>query len=248
MDLYAAQGSDWFWWYGDIHSSENDEVFDNLFRRYIKKVYTALGLDPPLSLETPIMGDEKGVVPENRPTRFMEPVIDGEITSYFEWYSAGLIKRSGSGGAMHTANEWEGLLDGISYGFNMDKIFFRLDYLDHLKPYKDKWSFTFNVIQPKVIKIHADIEDGVSSGIFYEREGEGSEAQWKEAGKISEIASGQVVEIAVPFDVVGADIGNEIYFFFEINSGERGFERWPVKGHLILSRPSEEFEHEDWSV
>ncbi len=247
--LYAAQGSDWFWWYGDIHSSENDEVFDSLFRRYIKKIYTALGLTPPVSLESPIIGEERGVVPDNRPTRFIEPVIDGEITSYFEWYSAGLIKRSGSGGAMHTSNDWEGLLDGISYGFNIEKLFFRVDYLDHLKPYMDKWTFTLNVTHPAVLKIEVDIEGTVSTATPYERVKKDTDGHWKKAEGVSlEIASGGVVELAVPFEAIGADIGNEVCFFFEINSGERGFERWPVKGHLILDRPSENFEKEDWSV
>jgi hypothetical protein len=246
--LYAAEGSDWFWWYGDIHSSENDKVFDSLFRRYIQKVYTALNLEPPSALDTPIVGEEYGVIPENRPTRFIEPTIDGEITNYFEWYSAGLIKRSGSGGAMHAATDLEGLLDGILYGFSLDKLFFRLDYLDHLKPYKDKWNFTIHLTCPAVKKIDISVDGNTSTATIFERSSEGSENQWKEVGKLDEIASGEVVECAIPFEVTGADIGNEICFFFEINSGERGFERWPVKGTLILDRPSEEFEHEDWSV
>ncbi len=34
--LYIAEGSDWFWWYGDDHSSENDEIFDFLFRKILR--------------------------------------------------------------------------------------------------------------------------------------------------------------------------------------------------------------------
>src|SRR5689334_19472389 len=30
--LLAAEGSDWFWWYGDDHSSAHDREFDGLFR------------------------------------------------------------------------------------------------------------------------------------------------------------------------------------------------------------------------
>ncbi len=246
--LYAAQGSDWFWWYGDIHSSENDEVFDLLFRRYIKKVYTALGLEAPFALESPIIGEVLGMLPDNRPSRFIEPTIDGAITNYFEWYSAGFIKRSGSGGAMHTTNEWEGLLDGISYGFDLDTIFFRLDYLDHLLPYKDKWSFTLNVLQPGAIKVCVDIEETSAKAALFEREGNGADNEWIEVAQDFEIAAGDVVEIAVPFDLTGATVGEEIFFYFEIDSGERGYERWPVKGFLILPRPSERFEQEDWSV
>src|SRR5262249_37940962 len=30
-ELYIAEGSDWFWWYGDDHSSAQDALFDYLF-------------------------------------------------------------------------------------------------------------------------------------------------------------------------------------------------------------------------
>ena len=32
-ELLIAEGSDWFWWYGDDHSSDHDREFDELFRR-----------------------------------------------------------------------------------------------------------------------------------------------------------------------------------------------------------------------
>ncbi len=46
-ELYIAEGSDWFWWYGDDHSSALDALFDHLFRKHLRNVYTLLGHDPP---------------------------------------------------------------------------------------------------------------------------------------------------------------------------------------------------------
>ena len=43
----AACGSDWTWWYGEDHSSENDFEFDRLFRRHLRAVYESLGLPVP---------------------------------------------------------------------------------------------------------------------------------------------------------------------------------------------------------
>ena len=40
-ELFIAEGSDWFWWYGDDHSSEHDLEFDDLFRRHLRNVYRA---------------------------------------------------------------------------------------------------------------------------------------------------------------------------------------------------------------
>lgn len=49
--LYAAEGSDWFWWFGDDQDSGNDPVFDDRFRTHLRNVYRALGAAPPAWLE-----------------------------------------------------------------------------------------------------------------------------------------------------------------------------------------------------
>ncbi|MFH0938332.1 MAG: glycoside hydrolase family 57 protein [Planctomycetota bacterium] len=53
-ELYIAEGSDWYWWYGDDHSSGNDEVFDQLFRAHLKNVYKFIGQPAPVFLDVPI--------------------------------------------------------------------------------------------------------------------------------------------------------------------------------------------------
>ena len=45
-EMYIAEGSDWFWWYGDDHSSALDALFDHLFRKHLRNVYTLLGRRP----------------------------------------------------------------------------------------------------------------------------------------------------------------------------------------------------------
>ena len=41
-EVLIAEGSDWFWWYGDDHSSDQDLEFDDLFRRHLRNVYRLL--------------------------------------------------------------------------------------------------------------------------------------------------------------------------------------------------------------
>lgn len=53
--LYAAEGSDWFWWFGDDQDSGNDPEFDDLFRLHLKTVYRAMGAQPPLALDRNIV-------------------------------------------------------------------------------------------------------------------------------------------------------------------------------------------------
>lgn len=53
--LLAAEGSDWFWWFGGDQESRNDAVFDELFRAHLKGVYTALDIEPPDALDDAIV-------------------------------------------------------------------------------------------------------------------------------------------------------------------------------------------------
>ncbi len=52
--LLTAEGSDWFWWFGDDHGSDSDAEFDTLFRDNLKAVYRALGHNPPPELDEAI--------------------------------------------------------------------------------------------------------------------------------------------------------------------------------------------------
>ena len=54
--IYIAEGSDWFWWYGDKHYSPNADIFDYLFRGYLEGVYELLGLRVPERIKKPIRG------------------------------------------------------------------------------------------------------------------------------------------------------------------------------------------------
>jgi hypothetical protein len=49
--IFAAEGSDWFWWFGGDQESSNDAAFDELFRAHLKGVYSALGIDAPEELD-----------------------------------------------------------------------------------------------------------------------------------------------------------------------------------------------------
>jgi len=53
--LYAAEGSDWFWWYGDDQYCETEPAFDDLFRHHLRCAYKLAGLTAPVELEEPIV-------------------------------------------------------------------------------------------------------------------------------------------------------------------------------------------------
>ncbi len=73
--LYAAEGSDWFWWFGDDQDSGHDDEFDELFRGHLANVYRAIGRDIPPALS-------RRIVPASvlwRPGTRVGPLQAGDI-------------------------------------------------------------------------------------------------------------------------------------------------------------------------
>ena len=70
--MYIAEGSDWFWWYGSDQDSGNDGSFDQQFRDTLEQVYLALGEDPPTFIEVPII-PEDAVTAERPSTGIISP-------------------------------------------------------------------------------------------------------------------------------------------------------------------------------
>src|SRR5206468_64794 len=86
-EVYIAEGSDWFWWFGDDHSSAQDALFDYLFRKHLQNVYQLLGDTPPAELARPISRSGQRQI-HSLPRSFLNVKIDGRET-FFEWANAG---------------------------------------------------------------------------------------------------------------------------------------------------------------
>ena len=53
--LSAAEGSDWFWWFGSDQDSDADADFDDYFRTHLKSIYRLLHQPPPTELDLHIV-------------------------------------------------------------------------------------------------------------------------------------------------------------------------------------------------
>lgn len=49
-ELLVAEGNDWMWWFGNDFTSDNDALFDALFRQHIGNIYELIGLPQPEGL------------------------------------------------------------------------------------------------------------------------------------------------------------------------------------------------------
>jgi alpha-amylase/alpha-mannosidase (GH57 family) len=50
-----AEGSDWFWWYGNDQDSGNDDYFDGAYRELLGRVYDAIGTQRPEWVAVPLV-------------------------------------------------------------------------------------------------------------------------------------------------------------------------------------------------
>lgn len=121
--MRIAQGSDWFWWYGDDHFSAQAGEYDSLFRTRLIEAYRIANLAVPEELYTAIKaGSKAGLILPS--TNFITPVLDGRITSFFEWMGSGLFDVTFDMGAMHQS---ERILKLFYWGFGHDALYLRLD-------------------------------------------------------------------------------------------------------------------------
>ena len=86
--MAIAEGSDWFWWFGDDFASEEKLFFDALFRGRLLAVYRALQKSPPEALLRPIE-ELSGGLSHREPTKPISPALDGRLSSLPSWEGAG---------------------------------------------------------------------------------------------------------------------------------------------------------------
>ena len=120
-EIFTAEGSDWFWWYGEPNNSGQDHLFDYLFREHLKNVYKYFNLPVPTSLEMPLGLMSK---PSSLPTGSITPVMDGQDRIDDEWLNAGVISLPDI-----PYSEDLKFFKKIKFGFDSDNLYLRF-YVD----------------------------------------------------------------------------------------------------------------------
>ena len=120
--LLVAEGSDWFWWYGDDHSSDHDQAFDQLFRRHVSHAYLAMGDPVPAELSISNITTDAAILPTS-PWVSLSPTLDGDDSSYFEWMGGGWFDTRDVAGAMHQVSQASQPILGIRYGYDTAHLY-----------------------------------------------------------------------------------------------------------------------------
>jgi hypothetical protein len=241
-EILIAEGSDWFWWFGDEHSSENDPEFDRLFRQHITNVYHFLDKPVPEPLLLPIKAPRAGKLVYRVPRRFVNPKLDGQVSNYFEWLTAGHYYVADQIGTMHRA---ETLIKQILFGFDLENAYIRIDpqkgNIQDL--FTNGFQFQF-LFLPSIILSIGYKEDG-SVNLTLERERDDT---WIIIEHHCEAGIGNVLEIKIPFSDLDVKSGDTVRFRVTVSQNSVVFEEHPQSGSIHFQVPGPNFEQMNWEV
>jgi alpha-amylase/alpha-mannosidase (GH57 family) len=246
-ELLIAEGSDWFWWYGDDHSSDHDLEFDELFRRHLRNVYHMLGQAVPDELFATNISTGHVPVSVVPPVGLLRPILDGRATSYFEWLPAGIVKTTVAAGTMTTGEYREPEVRALLFGFDLEHLYLRLDLGG---PAEGKLrqglrcSVSFTVPGNRRLVI-ADTDRGPTAELHQKTPA----GTWDPLEAATpRVAAAEILEVAIPFADLGVHPNNPFAFFVTIHTGAIELERHPTHKPIESSVPEAAFEELNWNA
>jgi alpha-amylase/alpha-mannosidase (GH57 family) len=246
--LAIAEGSDWFWWYGDEHWCAHIEVFDQLFRAHLTAAYEAVGLVAPAELRGAIKGRfGRPRSDEQVPVRFIAPQIDGRVTHFYEWKLAGKVEVAEGGGTMHQVDSQ---LRAIHYGFDLSHLFVRVDGADRSRGVGSAAAGDLLVIEitrPRRMRVEVEIapQDGQVLPARLTRFADGG---FSASPSGSLCAVDQVVEVQMPFADLGITAGDTVELAVLRMQDGRTLESLPARSPVVFRAPDHDFEAMMWSA
>jgi len=237
--LYAAEGSDWFWWYGDDHFSPHSDRFDRLFRQHLLNVYRLLGQDPPHQLLEPIKKKSPaGLIRE--PAALIDPDINGRTSGYFEWLAAGLYDLTRQGSAMHSSDR---MLQSFYFGYNRKSFFFRIDGIQDLSRLLrdgDVLNLHLNLDREYRLPMQKITDEGLlqvrENNVWVPTSGH---CVWKIA---------RTCEISVPLETLKLIPGSKLFASITLVRDNEEIGRWPSDASLLLQYAGPEIELDNWLI
>lgn len=232
--LYIAEGSDWFWWYGDDHMSENDAQFDEIFRKHVGNIYRSLGEPIPVRLENSIR-EPHGVIPTRTPVGPINPSLDGKQSDYYEWLPAGYFDVHGGKGSMHQSDTF---LKRIHFGFDNSHLHLRIDTAVPLAEFNGHTTqILLHFHEPKS---HSLSIGPTSNGSYVM----GMDGKTSDA---SQLGVGRLVELSVSYEQLEVTPGELLVFDIQVLTGSSILEHWPASGTVSIKVP-DPHNNDNWVV
>jgi alpha-amylase/alpha-mannosidase (GH57 family) len=252
-ELYAAEGSDWYWWYGDEFDTDYKALFDQLFRLHLANVYRIVRAEVPEFLKTPVLRQAVKIA-GREPTALIAPTLDGAVTDFYEWQGAGYVDGRPHLSSMHNRTEY---FHRIYFGFNLECFYLRLDALpfgkapesesspdEFLEETEGQPDVHVHFIEPKQAKLvfRLNLPDPPQFTLFLSPDG----TAFSPARAYDTIRRKKVIELAVPFKDLGLDPGMRVRFVVKVMRGDLELDRIPPQQPLAFTVPDHTFEGSMW--
>jgi alpha-amylase/alpha-mannosidase (GH57 family) len=154
-EMYAAEGSDWFWWYGDDMTSpaNDDSPFDLAFRSHLNGMYTAM------NEALVAQGKPAVAVPDFAPIVQAKakaptgpfpvaPVIDGKEDPPTEWADGGLFYDNDSGAVANPDDD----VAAVKYGYTATDVYVAVEANEDLtKKLQSDYAVAIYVSQKHIV-------------------------------------------------------------------------------------------------
>jgi hypothetical protein len=246
-EMFIAEGSDWFWWYGDDHSSDHDLAFDDLFRRHVRNVYRALEAPIPEELFVTNITTQPPAMEIGRPSGLIHPQIDGEVTSYFEWVGAGSFETAATAGAMHQVSEWSGRIALVEFGFDERHLYLRVD---GTRPMRELLAGTLGLtvrfLKPAGLQVVLRRDGKLTDVLLVKRSAKGD---WDVVDCPGlESAIGRIAELRVPLGCLGIRPSDSVAFFVTLSEGTVEVEQQPRHQPIEAEAPDGRFAARNWTA
>jgi hypothetical protein len=248
--MLIAEGSDWFWWYGDDHSSDHDLEFDELFRRHVRNIYRALDLPIPEELFVTNITTQPAAAVIHGPTGFIQPVIDGEVTNYFEWLGAGCVDVEATSGAMHQVAERGPGIALVEFGFDLEHLYLRVD---GTRPVTELLASGLAIgvrfIKPTGVRILVRGDRGGFDARVQMRSGPRGQGDWYAVDHPGlTAAAGRVLEMQIPFAGLGVKTLDPVAFFVLLTREGVELEHHPRHLPIEFDVPDHRFAARSWTA
>ena len=230
-ELMIAEGSDWFWWYGDDHYTPQADEFDELFRKHLINIYKIIGETPPQKMFEPICKVKTGKQ-RSKPKNYVSPTIDGQISDFYEWLGGGYVDLDADFSVMDSG------------GFHFEKLFWGFD--DENIYFAIKGKFDELIDKGYELSIALTGSADVSFKLEFTRQNKTLSCIQNGILHRVEWAVGDVFEISVPKGCLACGCDSLLQASFEIQKNSKTIERAPLYGSLGLE-VNEKF-LEDWYI
>lgn len=231
LSMFAAEGSDWNWWYGRERTAETSVRFDDLYRRHLTNVYTQAGHSVPDQLLEPVLVSEPPAIAVE-PTGLMNPQIDGGPVTYLDWASGRCFRPDSGGGAM---NSGAPAVTSLRIGYSLSAMYLLVQLTPEMAATED-------------LRVEVRLSSQVGPSRFVVQRHNGIITAWAEPPGDMVWALRKTLQIQLPFTTIRAQRGERVTFTILISGGGRLVATIPVRGVMSMALPAPDYELQHWEV